>query len=641
MLAQTSDAGVDGYVFENVEMSAATVAVIYRDADKAKIASAEGTVSGAQPGEECSVTIGEATPIVGFSLNVVFDPAKVPAEAKSCDIEVLDAEGTVLARVSGVGVDGYVFENMEMSAATVAVIYKDADGKEIASANGTVTGAQRGEECDVAIGEATPIKTLVTIDIANSYPMNVTKVTYEVEYNSTEGDSQTAKGTADYTVTDETGSCSISFEPQGEDVAITNVKLSNPQNEIPFEWLTYSEAQAVQEDGTLVLDVNDNEFAGGAGTESDPFLVGNPRQLRQIETYCVGTRSSDYYYYKQIKDIDFEGSCGITIDLDYNDDGELTITPNMVDKTARFNEDNSHGGSTYTCAGWCPLAGNNDRANDYYFRGTYDGDFHAIRDVVSYLDRNHDDSFRMHGDASLFGQLQTSRFVNMSLTDCVMCGDTSVGLLYSFSIDRDKSGITSVAVENCTFKGIVAGNDCIGGVCGLSAYLNASDCKTSVEIYGAHEVGGMCGKADFTLKVANCETVCDMHVCKSTDGWSVGRLGGVCGQVKEFGVESCKANTTMTQYCYSSAVELVFGGLFGECLGYWDYNTLSGKSKFTLDCREVYNKSFGGGVFGVARYTDDTSLKAFMRDCVAVTTVDLEGSTCGQYCGSPKIDSLD
>ena len=138
----------------------------------------------------------------------------------------------------------------------------------------------------------------VTLDIVNAYQMDVNVVTAEVTYAFGEICWTDAVGNVPFDKAD--GSCSVGLEvPLGAKVRSV-VLLAD---DVPFEWLDYAEPVPF-DNGALALDVSANEFANGAYAAGTVMQVANPRHLDNVRKHLDGS-------FKQVKDIDFAGSCGI------------------------------------------------------------------------------------------------------------------------------------------------------------------------------------------------------------------------------------------------------------------------------------------------------------------------------------------
>jgi deoxyadenosine/deoxycytidine kinase len=117
-------------------------------------------------------------------------------------------------------------------------------------------------------------------------------------------------------------------------------------DDVPFEWLDYAEPVPF-DNGALALDVSANEFANGAYAAGTVMQVANPRHLDNVRKHLDGS-------FKQVKDIDFAGSCGITnAIIKEKSAGRITISCSWGDldsaATARFRS--RAGGAHY---GWTP-----------------------------------------------------------------------------------------------------------------------------------------------------------------------------------------------------------------------------------------------------------------------------------------------
>lgn len=199
-------------------------------------------------------------------------------------------------------------------------------------------------------------------------------------------------------------------------------------------------------------------FAGGSGTEADPFLIESAEHLNNVRRYC---EDRDVFF-KQTADID------------------LGVSP--------WNEGE----------GWIPI-GQTDEAGDT-FRGTYDGNGHTISGLT--IDRTSDNQglFRvMNGarirDVRLMGANIKGRHgvgglagngMGSSITDSHVSGSVK-------GLDRVGGLVGSITgqVLRCSFAGDVNGRFRVGGLSGTGGHLNYSFSSGSVS--GTEDVGGLSG----------------------------------------------------------------------------------------------------------------------------------------------------
>lgn len=216
------------------------------------------------------------------------------------------------------------------------------------------------------------------------------------------------------------------------------------------------------------------EFAGGTGTEMDPYLISTAEQLAYLsESVCNG----DNYSGKYIK---------LTADIVLNE---------SLDGTPRS---------------WTPIGkfGNS-------FGGTFDGNGKTIKGV--YINKP-DDGLQL----GLFGELNLGTIKNVGVINSSVKGLTFVGGVCG----KNDSG----TIINCYYTGTVSGTTCVGGICGIYTSENSSNtsitnCFNTGDVTGEGTgnscVGGICGNFNSGAKITAC------YSTGSVSGESY--VGGVCG----------------------------------------------------------------------------------------------------------------
>ncbi|HAQ61637.1 TPA: hypothetical protein DCR49_06515, partial [Candidatus Delongbacteria bacterium] len=145
------------------------------------------------------------------------------------------------------------------------------------------------------------------------------------------------------------------------------------------------------------------QFAGGSGTETDPWLIRTPENLDSIR-YYLGNESNNKCF-KQIADID------------------LGIAP--------WNEG----------AGWEPIG--RDSILYVVFRGSYDGNCHKIINI--FINRPDEDYI------GLFGLLYEPAITGLSLINVNITGGNKVGAIAGYT---DFAGFTK-----CFITGNITGKN--------------------------------------------------------------------------------------------------------------------------------------------------------------------------------------
>ena len=261
------------------------------------------------------------------------------------------------------------------------------------------------------------------------------------------------------------------------------------------------------------------DFAGGSGTESDPFLISTPEDLQTMSgRYDYGA------YYKLTNDIDL----------------------------TEWIETNS------PTNGWIPVT----------LRGTFDGGGHTISglwcDSVSVAGLF---SEIIHGAVAknIKITIPEGKAIcgsnaggiagrnNGSITYCTVTGTVQSNEHSAGGIAGNTNSINNV-IGNCMFTGTVQGIDCAGGIAGGASSIYK--CYTSGDIIASGIeccVGGIVGTAD---SISDCYSTADV-----TSKYLNSYAGGITGKIGYEGV---------VERCYSDGAILGYTAA-GVC-GYSDDN---------------------------------------------------------------------
>lgn len=177
------------------------------------------------------------------------------------------------------------------------------------------------------------------------------------------------------------------------------------------------------------------DFAGGKGTEEEPYLIADAGQLDRLRNY-LGPDFTGYYFQLQ-GDIDLEG------------------------------------------LGWEPV-GQYDEMGLLAFSGTFDGNGHVIRNLT--IDRPDE------GYVGLFGYAEGAVFRNVILENVNVSGNFNVGGL----VGRMREG----TIEDSSVGGSVNGTSRVGGLAGDIVDGTVSSSHAEVEVTGdsgGFGVGGLVG----------------------------------------------------------------------------------------------------------------------------------------------------
>ncbi len=178
------------------------------------------------------------------------------------------------------------------------------------------------------------------------------------------------------------------------------------------------------------------DFAGGSGTEPDPWQIATPTQLANVGT-CIGVSHSDKYFV-------------------LTDNIDLDVSP--------YN----------TGTGWTPIG-----TSGNYFYGKFDGNNYTISNLFI----NSTSSVR-----GLFGYTQSSVIENLVLANVnITSTQTYTGGLVGYST-------TSSVITNVSVSGTVSTSSSnVGGLTGYANLTTISDSSSSVTVSGTSSTGGLVG----------------------------------------------------------------------------------------------------------------------------------------------------
>ena len=390
---------------------------------------------------------------------------------------------------------------------------------------------------------------------------------------------------------------SFSFRACGTAPIIKSVTLYNraqggeeTNERYAFSWYDSNDGTAAVIDGETVLDEASNTFAGGQGTEAEPYLIANPRQLNNVNSHMSS-------HFQQIRDVDFEGSTGLKIDR-YEDTGMDTAPLPVI---SRFT---AHAPFYNDGKGWRPI-GLDNKTN---FTGTYDGGGFEIRDLI--LNITEYDSALVTSSATscgLFSRVSNAAIENLKLDESC-CFNTDVnagssssnslklggfaGYAYNSALTNLENAAIVVAFSNRAYAGGIAGNmngatssvtGCVnsglilaysdstlasaGGIIGLMQTTSSvSECSNCGEILSASETsnafaGGIAGIVDRTsgtTAISDCWNTGDLKCAGTGEIYA----GGIAGIISNTSVANCWNSGSFTNL-FGAGTEYV-GGIIGN-----------------------------------------------------------------------------
>ncbi len=237
-------------------------------------------------------------------------------------------------------------------------------------------------------------------------------------------------------------------------------------------YTSFSGEFMVTHSDVLLEVVLEEVFAGGSGSEEDPWLIGTAGHLDNVR-YYLGEQHGDKFF-KQIADID------------------LNIEP--------YNSGE----------GWMPI-GHWQDAN--HFWGNYCGDGHVIDGL--FINRPDDTQ------QGLFGNIREASISGVKLTNVDITAEGRSGGLISESANSQ--------ITNCMTSGIVSGNNWIlGGLVGFSSGSTVIDnCFSTADVSGLTYIGGLAGVHQVNSLIYNSFSMGNVSGNRY--------VGGLVGTIASFG----------------------------------------------------------------------------------------------------------
>ncbi len=282
------------------------------------------------------------------------------------------------------------------------------------------------------------------------------------------------------------------------------------------------------------------EFAGGCGTEADPWLISTPGQLRKLNEY-LGAEHSDKYY-KILNDID--------------------MTSYLTQGNAGYN----YG------YGWDPIGTRNNA-----FFGKVDGNYHSITGVTA-MHANHSGyeswigffgntgtGFSLKnltlGCSWITGYNQIGGLVganNGTITNCHVTVSSGVFSLFGVYCGG-LVGINFGAISKSSFHGMVQGTYYVGGFVG-TGQGSFTDCYVNGAVIGYDQVGGFSGTAGGHF--SNCYAAVTMDYSANEAPTAGGFVGYIVGTSISF--SNCYWDRVLSNTATSAGMNASYGKTTAE-----------------------------------------------------------------------------
>lgn len=376
-------------------------------------------------------------------------------------------------------------------------------------------------------------------------------------------------------------------------------------------------------------------FAGGNGTEGNPYQISTPQQLRYLSKLIMdNTQGYNDKYYVLKADIDFN-SLPANENFIYNWSGSYNSSTYEV---AAPGSDTEKESNFLAIGGWSALTTNADRP----FKGHFDGKGYKIIGMKIKKPTGN------LGRSGLFGYISNAVIKNVTMVDCEVSGNSNIGILvgrfyggndtiinchirnsvlhgtenvgglvgWNNSSSSNRSYIKGCSVVDITITSTTS-KECIGGLMGYNCYTHIDSCNVvNAKMYFPssgvnNNVGGFIGKnenySNVTASFSN-----NIYINSPR-----ARVGGFIG----YNISYCTI-----RYCYTTNSEITawyhqIGGFIGK-----------NESRCAIDsCYSTYNNVTTNNEY-VGGFIGHTNTYTNITDCFS-TYCNVNGGNNGNWCG--------
>lgn len=420
-------------------------------------------------------------------------------------------------------------------------------------------------------------------------------------------------------------------------------QTKNEWNDIG-EVTTESIEEPIEENPALVAEPmpHAEEFAGGSGTEADPYQIATAEQLALLSYYCT-EEGIDYLFHSKELGLDLVESYFIlTDDIELNDISNIDEWGEKAPKYA-----------------WTPIG------SYWSFNGHFDGQGHTISGMYIYNTEIKDTGSPALGNLGLFGDISQAEIRNVTVKDSYIHTEGAlerVGGIVADSVDsRVDNCISEVRFEtrriywlggvvgeswnhngtgivsNCTYKGKIIVQEAkgfchIGGVIG-DAMTDVYNCRNQGvfsidEIDG--DIGGIMASAG-GCTIQNCINETDILIETAT-------VGGIIGQTSSVNlvVSDCENKGDIVKKGTKMG-EGGTGGIIGYMFNQYDKGE---ESEIIIDnclnTGSITDDMYAGGIVGNINMNNPYTIQS-CKNSGEVTSEEIAGGIIGQITPSKYI----
>ncbi len=349
-----------------------------------------------------------------------------------------------------------------------------------------------------------------------------------------------------------------------------------------------------------------SKFAGGDGTEQNPYLIETPAQLAKIAADVNAGNSYEGCFFKQ------------KISLRLND----TSFTDWLDRLSYINDwtpigiDSSHAFMGNYDGGGFSIAGihiENTSAAAGLFGYTKGGVIENVNVKHSYIKAgefaggvvgyNGARIVSCFSSASVSGASYVGGIAGYSSSVVDVCKNS--GIISGENYVGGIAGFSDAVILNSSNSGTVSGNDCLGGICGKSTAA-IENCYNDAAVRGNTKCGGIVGETSMDTANCHCLIMADgINNVGAIAGWSskapssyipsnltaAGNLKNADEFILKLGIDGTYT-VKATNKPYIETMNLFVGCIYSDVYLEWtqtDYNIYPGSTMKTLTNTEDEN----------------------------------------------------
>lgn len=323
--------------------------------------------------------------------------------------------------------------------------------------------------------------------------------------------------------------------------------------------------------GDLVTEVGQYPFAGGVGSESDPYLISTAEQMAQLAYDTAQEIDYQGYYFKQTNDIDIGrlqwNPIGASATEEFRGifDGNDKVISNLTIGTSALPSELEEIGLFGYLSGAVIHNVNIENASIYSSLPDYYGEIGVLAAEVNSTLINHCSTSGTISSSSYSGSyvgglvskidyysqgiIACSADVNISVSSsssgdvgglvgeayCPIIGSSASGSVSGSGYLGGLVGNTSDDVIDCYATGDISGSNMAGGLVGYQEGT-VINCYSSGTVYGYYYAGGIAGYNSYYGEIKNCFATGNISA-----GYSAGEAGGLIGSCTGFAQNSYAA----------------------------------------------------------------------------------------------------